>query len=115
MDAMSLVNSEDFFRVLDRHPQVRAVIWGHIHQEFYTKRAGVNLIGTPSTCVQFKPGAQHFEIDHHPPAYRWLCLHSNGAIETGVRYVSHGNVDVRRTTVQQHPDIKKVRHGVGRT
>ncbi|MBI2970704.1 MAG: phosphodiesterase, partial [Gammaproteobacteria bacterium] len=53
MDAMALENPERLFTILDRSDQVRAVIWGHIHQVFESERRGVLLLGSPSTCVQF--------------------------------------------------------------
>lgn len=91
MDAMGLENGEDLFAVLDRHPQVRAVIWGHIHQEVDALRNGVHLWGAPSTCVQFKPGATRYERDDRPPGHRRLTLHPDGRILTQVvRQVSAG-------------------------
>lgn len=91
MDAMGLADGEEFFAVLDRHPQVRAVIWGHAHQEADTQRNGVHLWGAPSTCVQFKPGASRYERDDRPPGHRRLTLHPDGRILTRVvRQVSAG-------------------------
>ncbi len=87
MDAMGLEQSEELFAVVDRHPQVKAVIWGHIHQQFNQTRNGVKLLGTPSTCVQFMPGASQFCLDNKPPGYRWLELYENGAITTEVIYL----------------------------
>lgn len=84
MDAMALINIEDFFAVLDRHPQVRGVLWGHVHQAISAERNGVRLYGCPSTCVQFLPGAERFGLDEQAPGFRWLELHANGQIETGI-------------------------------
>lgn len=84
MDAMSLTNADRFFSVLDRHLQVRCVLWGHIHQEFDDRRKNVRLLGTPSTCVQFTPRAKQHERDKKKPGYRWLVLNPDGSIETGV-------------------------------
>lgn len=84
MDEMPLLNADDFFAVLDQHPQVRGVLWGHIHQAFSSERNGVRLLGCPSTCVQFKPGVAHFALDELPPGFRWLELHADGQIETGI-------------------------------
>ncbi len=84
MDAMSLTNRDRFFSVLDRHRQVRCVLWGHIHQEFDSRRNRVRLLSTPSTCVQFTPGATRHERDEKKPGYRWLVLNPDGSFETGV-------------------------------
>ncbi|ABA56725.1 Metallophosphoesterase [Nitrosococcus oceani ATCC 19707] len=87
MDAMGVDNAADFFAVLDLYPQVRGVAWGHAHQEFHTERQGVQLLGSPSTCVQFVPGSEHFQLDQRGPGYRWLILLPGGQIETRVYYV----------------------------
>ncbi len=84
MDAMGLENKEALFRILDTCERVRGVLWGHIHQEFDQLRNGVRLLGTPSTCVQFTPGADRYIKADMPPAYRVLHLFSDGGIETEI-------------------------------
>jgi Icc protein len=87
MDAMALENPRDLFEVLDAHPQVRTVLWGHIHQAFTDTRKGVLLLGTPSTCLQFTPRRAHMEKASLGPAYRWLALHPDGRLESRLHYV----------------------------
>ena len=87
MDSMNLRNANAFFKIIDQFKQVKAIIWGHIHQEFEAKRDNVMLFGTPSTCLQFQPGADTFKIDDKPPAYRNLMLVSDGTIKTRVVYL----------------------------
>lgn len=87
MDTMKVANAEAFFGVLDRHVAVRAVVFGHIHQDFETIRAGVRYLGTPSTCLQFLPRAVESTYDTRPPGYRWLELRADGHLETGVERV----------------------------
>ena len=84
MDTMVLKNPDQFFGLLADHPQVRAVLCGHIHQKYENEHQGVRLIGTPSTCVQFVAGQDDFAIDACPPGYRWLNLLPSGEIETGL-------------------------------
>ncbi len=88
MDTMALDNPEAFFGVIDRHPQVRGVLWGHIHQEFVSRRRQVLLLGSPSTCIQFRPGSEAFAMDPLTPGFRWLELHADGQIETGVNRIA---------------------------
>jgi len=88
MDSMSLDNPDDFFAVLDRYKQVRAVLWGHIHQEYSSTRNGVALYGTPSTCVQFTPRSTEYRKNDLPPACRWLILEPDGGISTQVSYTA---------------------------
>jgi len=84
MDPLGLSNAPELFAVIDRHPQVRGLLWGHIHQELDTLLHGVRLLGTPATCVQFAPGLDRMRIDEALPGYRWLILHADGRIDTGV-------------------------------
>ena len=89
MDAMSLVNTKEFFNIVDEFKQVRGIIWGHIHQEFEDEIANAKLFGTPSTCLQFKPGSTEFAVDDKMPAYRKLILNKNGSISSNVIYLSN--------------------------
>ena len=85
MDAIALENPEVLDDLLKRHPQVRGVVWGHVHQEQDTARDGVRFLGTPATCIQFDPTSQEFALDDRPPGYRWIDLLPDGTLATGVR------------------------------
>lgn len=88
IDRSMLDNADAFFDIVDRHINVRGVLWGHVHQVFDAERNGVRLLATPSTCVQFKPGCTDFTLDDEaPPAYRWLELHDDGSIATAVESI----------------------------
>lgn len=84
LDTMKLQNADAFFALVDRHPQVRAVLWGHVHQAFEDLRHDVRLLASPSTCVQFKPDSADFAIDARTPGFRWLTLGDDGDLETGI-------------------------------
>lgn len=88
MDTIGLRNPEALFDVLDRHSNVRALLWGHIHQEFDHWRNGVRLLASPSTGVQFAPQSEDFQVDSVAPGYRWLRLYADGKLETAVSRVS---------------------------
>jgi Icc protein len=82
LEPIGVRNAAEFFAVIDRHPQVRVVIWGHVHQAQQATRGVVQLLGTPSTCVQFRAHSDDFALDNLPPAWRELRLHDNGQVET---------------------------------
>ncbi len=88
MDAMGLTNADALFAVLDRHPQVRACVFGHAHQVIDTFHGDVRLLGCPATCVQFRPGATEYQLDEDPdtgrPGYRVLELYPDSRLETRV-------------------------------
>lgn len=88
MDAMALDNRAAFFAVIDHHPQVRGVLWGHVHQDFTSRHRDVLLLGSPSTCVQFLPGSDVFALDSLTPGFRWLELHPDGRIATGIERIA---------------------------
>lgn len=88
MEPIGLRNPDALFAVLDRFAQVRAVLWGHVHQEIDRERNGVRLMASPSTCIQFEPGSDDFSVGEQAPGYRWLRLMPDGQIETGVERVT---------------------------
>ena len=96
LDTMALDNPDEFCAVIDRHPQVRGILWGHVQQVFSATRNGVQLLSTPSTCIQFKPNSKDFALDTVAPGYRWLLLGPDGSIETGVERLdgTPGNIDM---------------------
>ncbi|MCG8296249.1 3',5'-cyclic-AMP phosphodiesterase [Pseudomonas entomophila] len=81
---IGLRNADELLQRLKRYPQVKAVLWGHIHQEWDELRDGVRYLATPSTCIQFAPGSEDFKVSEEQPGYRWLRLHDDGRLETGV-------------------------------
>ncbi|MFJ3467406.1 3',5'-cyclic-AMP phosphodiesterase [Pseudomonas sp. NPDC090201] len=84
MEPIGLRNPDALFSVLERFPQARALLWGHVHQEFDQMRNGLRLMASPSTCIQFAPNSEDFALDAKAPGYRWLRLFDDGHMETGV-------------------------------
>ena len=89
IDQIALDNPQELFSVLDHHHNVRGLLWGHAHQIYEGERNGVKLMGSPSTCIQFKARQDKFGIDSAPPGLRWLALLPNGTIETGIEHLDH--------------------------
>lgn len=98
LDTMMVSNGQQLLQLVENLAQVRAVIWGHVHQEYDCmhhcpqQNRDVRLLATPSTCVQFMPGSSQFSLDAAGPGYRWLKLHADGRLDTGVRYVQGLNL-----------------------
>ena len=84
IDRYALNFRESFFKVLDRHPAIKAVVWGHIHQDFSLERNGALLLGAPSSVANSLPNHEKFTPDLAGPACRWLELYSDGKLETGL-------------------------------
>lgn len=84
LDTMAVDNAAALFEILDHAPQVKGVLWGHVHQAYDAVRNGIRLLSCPSTCIQFLPRSERFGLDTQPPGYRWLQLHADGHMETGI-------------------------------
>jgi len=85
MDKINLRNYEEFLAVVDRYPQIKLVVFGHIHQEFDTQRHEVRYLGSPSTCVQFQPQSKEFTIDTQAqPGFRLINLFTDGTYNTEI-------------------------------
>jgi len=88
LDRVGLTNATEFLHAIDMHHNVRAIVWGHVHQTYDALRKGVRLLATPSTCAQFLPNADDFAVDPRPPGYRTLELRADGSLLTEVVWVA---------------------------
>lgn len=89
MDTMGVENGTALLSICDRHPQIKGVVFGHVHQAFRTTRGGCQILGAPSTCIQFRPGSAEFAVDERPPGYRALDLYPDGRLSTRVVRLPH--------------------------
>jgi Icc protein len=87
IDQQMVADADAFFDLIGQHACVKGILWGHVHQQIDSQWQGIPLLATPSSCVQFAPGVTEFKVDDLPPGYRWLDLHADGTIETGVSRV----------------------------
>jgi Icc protein len=87
LEDIGLRDPAAFLALIRRHAQARGVVWGHVHQAYDAVQHGVRLLATPSTCVQFRPRVDDFEIDSRPPGYRMLALQAHGGIDTEVAWL----------------------------
>jgi len=79
LDTVALRNGEKLLERLQATDRVRLLLFGHVHQPYDAEHHGIQVIGTPSTCSQFKPGSDDFELDDRPPAYRRITLNGDGS------------------------------------
>lgn len=88
IDRYIVDNNKDFFAVIDRHPQVKIISWGHVHQEFFGSYKNIALMATPSTCIQFEPNSDEFKLSEAMPGYRTFELFADGSYTTEVPRVA---------------------------
>ena len=88
LDQHCMDNGEEFIAAVSQYPQVKGLLWGHIHQNIESAHQGpqglIKLMATPSTCIQFKPKSPYFALDALQPGYRLLELRTDGSILTNV-------------------------------
>lgn len=89
LDTVGLTNGDELTALLRRYPAIRAVLFGHVHQDFDREVQGLRMIATPSTCSQFKPGSDDFAIDEMPPAWRRLTLHADGRLDSRLHWLTN--------------------------
>ena len=87
LDTVKLKNGEQLLKSLQQAGRVRLLVFGHVHQEYDAEHHGIRVLGTPSTCRQFKPGSDDFDVDERPPAYRRIELFADGSIEEELIWV----------------------------
>ena len=84
IDKYRLFDPEAFLQIVDQHPDIKAVVWGHVHQVFETERNGTAMLGSPSSAINSLPGAQKFTEDPVGPVCRWLELKPDGTLLSGI-------------------------------
>ena len=77
MDDIGMQNGEAFVAEMLRHDHLKAIVFGHIHQHWDSQQQHLRLLGTPSTCAQFRPLSEDFGIDPVDPGYRVFQLHAH--------------------------------------
>lgn len=87
LDPQQIKNSQALLDIAYDHDNAKVVLWGHVHQETHQTINGTQFISTPSTCVQFTPKSEDFDVDKEGPGYRWIKLYPDGHIESGVSRV----------------------------
>ena len=85
MDSMIIENAELLIDRIMKHNKIKAVSWGHIHNEFNLDMGSAKLFSTPSTCYQAKEKSKDFIIDPDAsPGYRKIFLNDDGSFDTEV-------------------------------
>ena len=72
-DSLSLENMDDFFTIINKYSNIKAILWGHAHQSSEFNHNQVKLISCPSTAIQFD-NEQRIGFNH-------FSLHDDGNIE----------------------------------
>lgn len=79
MDAIGLQDRNAFWQLLSKHPHIKIILFGHVHQAYAEHHsvgeATIDVYGCPAMADQFLPGADQFAIDEASrPGYRVIDL-----------------------------------------
>ena len=74
LDRIGITNVDAVVDVLRSTSHLKAIVAGHVHHQFESEVNGVRLMTTPSSSLQFTPGAETLELDAAPPGFRVLHL-----------------------------------------
>jgi len=89
LDSVGMKNGSAVLKRLKAAKRVRLLVFGHVHQPYDAEHNGIRIIGTPSTCRQFKPGSDNFAVDDRSPAYRRITLHPDGSIDNELIWIDN--------------------------
>ena len=72
-------NNNLLIQLMLRHSDIKFNVFsGHIHQEFYKRIHNIQFYTSPSTCYQFEPQSDEFNVDRRVSnGYRVITLHGN--------------------------------------
>ncbi len=87
LDSVGMEAADAVLERLAGNSKTRAVLFGHVHQAYDKRHGDLQVIGTPSTCRQFKPMSDEFAVDDRPPAYRRIELKPDGRFDTTLVWI----------------------------
>jgi Icc protein len=89
LDQYVLANASEFWRTVRDFPQLKTILFGHVHQVHEGQKQGVHYYSAPATCIQFMRNRNDFALENLNPGYRWLDLSPSGDFRTGIVRVPH--------------------------
>lgn len=84
LDEIGMMNGDIVLQQLCSFDHLQAVVFGHIHQPWQSQFQHIEILGTPSTCIQYKADSKDFATDEHAPGYRVFQLHDDGRFTSKV-------------------------------
>ncbi|ABG38963.1 metallophosphoesterase [Paraglaciecola sp. T6c] len=83
MDNHPWRNRDEFIQNVEQQPQIKAVIYGHIHQASETRSQDCVFMSAPSTCWQWA-NSKEFSASGEAPGYRVIELADNGQVDSHI-------------------------------
>jgi Icc protein len=86
MDTHSWNDRQHFMDLVACHPQIRGVVYGHIHHASEHHQQHCCFLSVPSTCWQWANQAE-FALSDESPGYRVLTLHTDGQLSSQIERI----------------------------
>ncbi len=77
IDEMALKNADAFNKIIRKNPQIKAVLFGHVHQVFEEIIDGVFYTSAPATSYQVVPRVDNFAVEKLVPGFKFISLQDN--------------------------------------
>jgi len=79
-DQIMLRNATEFRQLLGESSKVRAVVFGHVHQDNALQLEDIQLFSSPSVAAQFAPHCADFTLGSEGPGYCRYHLSPTGSV-----------------------------------
>lgn len=83
MDVHEWINRQDFVDLVTATPQIKGVIYGHIHHASERQQGECLFMSCPSTCWQWAKQA-NFAASGESPGFRLIELKTNGQLSSQI-------------------------------
>jgi 3',5'-cyclic-AMP phosphodiesterase len=83
VDQMQLRDGDRFHQLMAHYPQVKLVVFGHIHAELHRRIGAVDYYGCPSTCTQVE-SLDRANSGGNQPGFRVIELADDGQFRAWV-------------------------------
>ncbi|WP_133467986.1 metallophosphoesterase [Paraglaciecola marina] len=87
MDKHEWVNRQDFTQLVESFPNVKLVVYGHIHSDIETLQNGVLYLACPSTCWQWA-NTESFGVSDLKPGFRVIELDDNAQFNHVIKRIN---------------------------
>ncbi|MDZ4728362.1 MAG: phosphodiesterase [Xanthomonadales bacterium] len=111
IDKYRLEQPEGLMNSVADHPQIKAVVWGHVHQAFAAQIGSARFMSAPSTAANSLPASAKFTLDPAGPAFRWLELFADGRMNSGILHAPTKGLRLTRQHQPQHQVNDDARKG----
>lgn len=88
IDSIGLGNGQALLDRVKGDLRVKGIVWGHVHQAWEGRINHIQLLATPSTCIQFAGRRDDFSLAPQPPGWRMLSLASDGTLSSEIGYLA---------------------------